>query len=123
MQNPPSTVGNIPVEARGIQPASTISRHLRRASIGLLHYPVDYLTKSGIWASYAAHGLPAGIVSKAAASCLTEGKHFLRINAEEKSEYDSTKLAAIGMSARRWYQSTAHSKQAAHIFYRLIRCS
>jgi hypothetical protein len=120
MQNPPSTVGNIPVEARGIQPASTISRHLRRASIGLLHYPVDYLTKSGIWASYAAHGLPAGIVSKAAASCLTEGKHFLRINAEEKSEYDSTKLAAIGMSARRWYQSTAHSKNAARIFEKLL---
>ena len=119
--DPPASVGGIPVETRGIQPAEAISTHLRRARIGLLRYPVDYLTKSGIWASYAAHGLSAAIVSDSAPTSLEEGKHFLRVDPNMGAAGDPEPLTDVGRNARRWYQSHAHSKQAARTFDTLIR--
>jgi hypothetical protein len=117
----PDSVAGIPVDGHGIQPASTISAQLQQARIGLLQYPVDYLTKSGIWASYAAHGLPSLVISDPARSDpLEENCHFLRANPDgELSEKPD--LKGVGNQARRWYQSHAHSKQAARTFDDLVR--
>ncbi len=116
----PSSVKNIPIEPLGIQSGSTISTHLGRARFGLLQYPVDYLMKSGIWASYAAHGLPAAIVSDSAPTSLEEGKHFLRVDPNTGIADDPKRLADVGQNAQRWYQSNAHSKQAAQTFCALV---
>jgi hypothetical protein len=119
-EHPPDSIGDVPVEPHGIQPASSIGTHLRRATIGLLQYPVDYLMKSGVWASYAAHGLPVAIVSDSALTSLEEGKHFLRVDSNTGIAGDPERLADVGRNARRWYQSNAHSKQAAQTFCALI---
>lgn len=116
----PSSVKNIPIEPLGIQSESTISTHLGRARLGLLQYPVDYLMKSGIWASYAAHGLPTAIVSDSAPTSLEEGKHFLRVDPNTGIAGDPKRLADVGRNAQRWYQSYAHSKQAAQTFCALV---
>ena len=116
----PDSVRGIPVEAHGIQLASTISAHLQRARIGLLQYPVDYLTKSGIWAAYAAHGLPCVVVSEPAPSDpLEDGHHFLRAD-PEGSISEIPDLEAVGRRAREWYRAHAHSENAARLFHSLI---
>jgi len=116
----PDSVADIPVETHGIQPASRISTHLQRARIGLLQYPVDYLTKSGIWAAYAAHGLPCVVVSESAPSDpLEENRHFLRAN-QDGVLSDAPDLEAVGRRAREWYRGHAHSENAARLFHSLI---
>jgi len=120
IDEPLNSVGDIPVEAHGIQPASAISAHLQRARIGLLQYPVDYLTKSGIWAAYAAHGLPCLVVSEPAPSDpLEEGRHFLRAD-PEGSISEIPDLEAVGRRAREWYRAHARSENAAYLFASLM---
>jgi hypothetical protein len=116
----PDSVAGISVEAHGIQSASTISAHLQRARIGLLQYPVDYLTKSGIWAAYAAHGLPCLVVSESAPSDpLEEGHHFLRADPEGLISKISDQ-EAVGRRAWERYRAHAHSESAARLFHALI---
>lgn len=120
-ENTPCSVGGLPVEPHGIQPASAISTHLRRATVGLLQYPVDYLTKSGIWASYAAHGLPTVIISEASETdALNEGKHFIRWNCEGELSRGSC-FADVGQAVWDWYQSEAHSSEAARTFRSVLQ--
>ncbi|MGB3309229.1 MAG: hypothetical protein WBA86_05755 [Nodosilinea sp.] len=53
----PSDVGNIPVDILGPRPATEISQILSSAFAGFIHYPVDFLGKSTVFASYCAHGV------------------------------------------------------------------
>ena len=98
-----------------IYEAETISTWLQHARVGLLHYPTDYLTKSGIWSSYVAHGVLPGIFSSPRSIHLIEkNKHFVRWSVGEHCS-----LASAGISARmlwHWYQEHACSGNAAHRF-------
>jgi len=116
----PDAVAGVPIDAHGIQPASVISEHLQQAKLGLLRYPVDYLTKSGIWASYAAHGLPTLIFSDASKSVpFEEGTPFLHVD-PNGSRSKASGLAEIGRRAWEWYQTHTHSKEAARLFATLV---
>jgi hypothetical protein len=112
----PDSVSGVPAVAHGLQPASVISRYLERARVGLLQYPVDHLTKSGIWASYAAHGVAPLVISDVSSSDpLEAGYHFLRLSSDD-SLFRIPKLKRIGSQAWDWYQAKAHSRNAAHLF-------
>jgi hypothetical protein len=65
----------VPVEMKGELPAAEVSAHLRQATVGVLRYGLHCLTKSGLWAAYAAHGVPAVM---AAAATQTNRKSVVR---------------------------------------------
>lgn len=52
----PERIAGIRVDARGILASSQIADLLLSARIGLVSYNLDYISKSGIVAAYAAHG-------------------------------------------------------------------
>lgn len=115
-----SYAGDIPIEKQGVQPISAISAYICQARVGLLHYPVDYLTKSGVWSSYAAHAVPTVVISASAASgALEEGRHFMRLTTKEAGQ-ECPNLAALGCNARSWYQAEAASCRAARVFESLM---
>jgi len=110
------------VEERGIQPAESISALLSEARAGLLHYPVDYLTKSGIWSGYVAHGvLPVILSSSHSTRLIEEGKHFIRWDIGEHSSLTSAETSAQTLS--HWYQKNASSDNAACQFLDAIAYS
>ena len=107
-----SRVG-IPVESKGILSPKEVSRYLRRASLGLLNYPLHCLKKSGIWASYAAHGVPTLLAAKLMGiEGLDRGRHFLLLN-EEMSVPKTERRAEISQHVYRWYRMSAHSQRTA----------
>lgn len=101
----------VPVNPKGIQPEEEISGQLKRASLGLLNYPLHCLKKSGVWASYAAHGVPSILTAESGESeGLVEGRHFLILGGALSSwnhRYD------ISTKVRKWYFDRAHSNRAA----------
>ena len=111
----PESVHGCPVEEHGFIKAKTISTWLQHARVGLLHYPTDYLTKSGIWSSYVAHGvLPVIFSSPRSIHLIEKDKHFVRWSVGKHCS-----LASAGISARmlwHWYQEHACSGNAAHRF-------
>jgi hypothetical protein len=120
---PTEVVNGLPVEIHGIQPAMTISEHLRRARIGFLYYPVDYLTKSGIWSSYAAHGLPTVVMAEPGSTDIPkQGEHYMRLNGEGEL-LGSLCLADAGREAWNWYQAKAHSREAARAFSAVLQAT
>jgi hypothetical protein len=120
---PNETLEEMSVETYGIQPATTVGEHLRCARIGLLYYPVDYLTKSGIWSSYAAHGLPSVVVTgPGSTETLEEGTHYIRLNGEGEL-FGGKCLVDVGRAAWTWYQSKAHSSEAARTIRSVLRAT
>jgi hypothetical protein len=105
----------LPIEEKGILPAAEISGHLRNASIGLLRHSLHCLTKSGIWASYAAHGIPPLIAGNGDASeGLMDGQHYLRLEREHRrGNAGNHLLPSIARNVREWYETKAHSSRAA----------
>jgi len=102
------------VEEKGVLPAQEVSRYLRRAAVGVLRYPLHCLTKSGIWASYAAHGVPTIMIAeRKPIEGLCEDKHFMLLDAANR-DLNSSQLALMSEAVRRWYQQKAHSRRAVH---------
>jgi hypothetical protein len=112
------------IEEKGILPAEEISGYLRNASIGLLHHSLHCLTKSGIWASYAAHGIPPLIAGNGHASeGLMNGKHYLRLERQHRGgKPENHLLPSIARNVHEWYETEAHSSQTArHLIDLLVR--
>lgn len=104
----------VPVVRKGVLSKQRVSTFLRNGSLGLLNYGLHCVEKSGVWASYASHGLPTVLTSQRhSRQKLSEGRHFLlpdtAVNLPGRE-----KLAQISDAARRWYFEVAHSKRAAH---------
>jgi hypothetical protein len=116
----PETLYGLPIERRGIQPASNVSSLLLDARGGFLHYPASYLTKSGVWSSYIAHGVPPLIVSDEESTVSIQGgRHYLRMN---ENALSLSRLRTLGREAWKWYRKNATSKMAArHVINLLAR--
>jgi len=52
----PSEVSGIPVKRMGVLAAGEVASRFSQSRFGFLAYPPDYLTKSGVFAGYCAHG-------------------------------------------------------------------
>jgi hypothetical protein len=108
----PKTIHGTPVEERGIQPAESISALLSNARAGLLHYPVDYLTKSGILSGYVAHGAVPLIFSPSRLTeAIHEGQHFIRM--QSRTRISTDEAIAVHQEGYAWYQTNACSVEAA----------
>lgn len=103
---------DIKVDPKGIQPVEFISSRLRKASLGLLNHSLHCLKKSGIWASYAAHGVPTFLsATPQNIRGLYSGEHFFLLQAETSN--DEGGLSEVNRNVRKWYCEVAHSSYAA----------
>ena len=116
----PKAIHGTPIEELGIQPAESVSALLSGARAGLLHYPVDYLTKSGIWSGYVAHGVPSIVISPPRCTrIIREGTHFTRwdpVSSPRSLSVDNFKKSHV----HDWYRQHAHSTIAAKQFMEAI---
>lgn len=96
----------------GILPSQSVSALLSGAAFGLVTYPLSYVAKSSVFASYAAHGVAPIVLSDVypEADGLRRMEHYLpgtpaaRVQEEE--------IERIGRNAWAWYQPHA---LAAHV--------
>jgi hypothetical protein len=101
------------VEVWGIQQATTISRLLSTARIGLLRYSGAYATKSGILAAFMSHGVvPVLVEPKPMDGPLEAGIHFA--TAQSETENYAEEGSRISSAAADWYDAHAHSRNAAN---------
>ncbi|WP_353932496.1 glycosyltransferase family 1 protein [Okeanomitos corallinicola TIOX110] len=108
-----SPVNNIPVTCLGIKSVSEISDILSNSLVGFFNYPLEYLTKSTIFAAYCAHGvLPVGTwYAGADLDGLVAGKHYwLGDKQEKKMNLADGQLVAD--HAYTWYKKHNLSAQA-----------
>jgi hypothetical protein len=112
----------VPVESKGILPEQEVSVYLQNASLGLLNYGLHCLRKSGVWGSYAAHGLPVLLAAeRQPIENLEEGKHFVLLGSGRIPEQEQ--LASMSRAVRRWYDEVAHSQRAAQRLMHIIEKS
>lgn len=108
----PDKIEGIPVIKKGIQPGSEISRILSESKVGFINYPTEFLSKSGIFAAYCAHGvLPVGVTypNQAIDQVRTE-IHFWP---SDIGKTITTEIAErISHEAFTWYQEHRLSVQA-----------
>jgi len=111
----------LPVEAKGVLPAEEVGAHLRSASVGVLRYPLHCLTKSGLWAGYAAHGVPTVLVAeRQPAETLEEDRHFVLLDALAGEIPDKSQRGSMSREVKRWYDEQGHSRHAARMALRLL---
>ncbi|WP_414542639.1 glycosyltransferase family 1 protein [Nostoc sp. CCY0012] len=117
-----SEVDDIPIIMLGKQPAQQISNILQDSWVGFFSYPLDFLTRSTIFAAYCSHGvIPVGINSYAWSpedNGLEEKKHYWL--ADNQTKQLSVALGeVIANNAYNWYQShnlTIQAKYFASFF-------
>jgi hypothetical protein len=115
------TALDLPLERKGFLPAKDLSDILRRASLGILCYPLSYLTKSGVWAAYAAHGVPTAVAAdREPTELLKEGHHFKLLPSLVDGETTWAQLSQLGRRARGWYDEYAHSQGTAESVLKLL---
>ncbi len=108
------TVASLPftVEKKGVIPAQEVSRYLQNGSLGLLNYGLHCLRKSGVWGSYAAHGLPTIVTTqRSPVETLREGEHFFLPCTDPLP--NQRRLGVMSRAVRQWYDEMAHSRRAA----------
>jgi hypothetical protein len=84
--------------------AAEVSKILESAMFGLLAYPMDSATKSGVLAAYASHGLCPVVYTGGHSSIggLLEGRHYLSSLSSDPYTFDN--VSAVGKSIWEWYQ-------------------
>ncbi|SNT36795.1 hypothetical protein [Tropicimonas sediminicola] len=99
----PERIGECPVDALGTLPAEEVSRILVDCRLGLLHYPMDRMTKSGIAAAYFSHGLLTANTGTAggAASNLKEGVQYSSL---DRLVAHCPDLQSVADAGHAWYQ-------------------
>ena len=102
----------IDVEQMGNLSSDEISNILNQSRFGFLNYPVAYLAKSGIFASYCAHGLlPISFNSdNDDTDGVMPGEHFLSTEIALNSNFQAGN--AIAKKAHSWYWEHSIEKQA-----------
>jgi predicted CopG family antitoxin len=95
---------------KGKLSANEVSRELTRSRFGLFNYPIAYLSKSGIFASYCAHGLVpvAGHIDCASDDGIEFNKHFIDLNTNSSM----SDLQYVSDQAYLWYQNHNLEKHA-----------
>jgi hypothetical protein len=110
---PLPAVNGVPIVKLGQLPAPKISDLLVQALAGFFNYPTDFLAKSGIFASYCAHGVFP--VSAQSGFHPVDGiavyKHFWTPGSRSKS-LNISEIQAIANNAYAWYQTHSLPVQA-----------
>lgn len=110
---PISEINDVPIVSMGQQPAEKVSAILQDSRVGFFNYPLDFLTRSGTFAAYCAHGvIPVGLSSYAwgkEEDGLEANKHYWLAD----SQTDNLSLSVgqmIANQAHSWYQNHTISK-------------
>jgi hypothetical protein len=113
---------SVPVENRGMLSAAEVSALLTTSQLGYIDYPLQFATKSTIFAAYCAHGLVPVLLQGDATPVdgLRLQENF--ITAAEFPSYLSSEngLQAIATNARRWYSGHCIAKVSGTIGSRLL---
>jgi hypothetical protein len=89
--------------------------------VGVLRYPLHCLTKSGLWAGYAAHGVPTVLVAeRQPAETLEEDRHFVLLDALAGEIPDKSKRSSMSREVKRWYDEQGRSRHAARMALRVL---
>ncbi len=101
---PTGLEGSVDIKLMGNLSADEISKIFSESRFGFLNYPTDYLTKSGIFAAYCAHGLiPINADEFRGKNDLLENEIFLK--AQDIQAFESIeKQQQISLNAYNWYQ-------------------
>jgi hypothetical protein len=108
----PPAVEEIPVVRLGLLPAAEVSAALLGAVAGFLAYPAAFLSKSGAFAAFCAHGLATVCTSAAPPTGgLRAGEHYLPLaSVHGRGPGD---LQATAGAARAWYAGHSLDRHAA----------
>ncbi|MBD2451090.1 glycosyltransferase family 1 protein [Nostoc sp. FACHB-152] len=112
---PISEINLIPIVSLGQQSAEKVSEILQDSLVGFFYYPLDFLTRSGTFAAYCAHGVIPVCTTYYAwgkeQDGLEENKHYFL--ADNQSQQLSLSLGeAIAQNAYNWYQTHNLARQA-----------
>jgi hypothetical protein len=111
-----TNVGGIPVVSHGALSREQVSAKLATAQIGILRYPMAFLAKSSVYASYAAHSVAPLVIGgheqpanlERASMRLTENLSLPTLSIEALNSASAHKMAA---EAGEWYRREAHSSR------------
>jgi hypothetical protein len=107
----------VPIQEQGITEAATVSQIMQNSVAGFLDFPPpSHLAKSGIFASYCAHGLIPCMVkyNKVSVDGLNSGKHYW--SDKNSVQLSLEKGQEIADYAYSWYHT--HSLSAHSQFFR-----
>ena len=113
----PQTIGNVPILELGMQTAEKISEIMADAIAGFLNYNPDFLSKSGIFAAYCAHGLlPINVRgSDIPIDKIKLGEHYWISSKVELKDIERMQVIANNVYA--WYSSHNLSSQSKIFFH------
>ena len=97
-------IPDIPTERKYVLSPSAASALLLESRIGILDYPDHCLGKSGVFASYCAHGMLPVLVSSdgSAANEVRPGQHYLRTN-DIDAPVSLSRQQSVASNACHWY--------------------
>jgi len=105
-------INGIIIQTKGILESTEIGKIMADSKIGFFNYPTEYLSKSGIFAAYCAHGmLPVGITwVNQGVDGVVAGEHYWL---SDKAGPITPELAGqIAANAHRWYLGHNVTSQA-----------
>jgi hypothetical protein len=114
----PASIGSQPVHTLGVLPPGQLDALLASSSIGAFSYNPAFLGKSGVFAAFCAHGVPAMCFPNRRADPRTSdglrsGVHFLSPGGESFAPHA---LHDVGRAASAWYRThsiRAHARAIA----------
>jgi hypothetical protein len=118
-----SAINHIPITVLGRQSAEEVSEILQDSWVGFFNYPLDFLTRSGTFAAYCAHGvIPVGTTYYAwekEQDGLEINKHYWLAD-NQAGEMTLEQGQIIAAQAYTWYQNhnvSEHSKAVINQFF------
>ncbi|SEA34066.1 hypothetical protein [Variovorax sp. YR216] len=92
------------VVAHGKLSAAQVSIELSAAACGALAYPTDYVSKSGVFAAYCAHGICPVLLAKEYGSYDGLSPHVHYVPGFDTLDGSISNAKVIGREAREWYE-------------------
>jgi hypothetical protein len=112
-ENSREPIPSLEIIQKGILPGNEVSEVMKKCRFGILSYPASLLTKSGVFAAYAAHGMVPVIINS--------GHHPSKDNLIPTAYYLSKDsgnedFELISKNLKLWYDNYSVSKTAKVIF-------
>ena len=107
---------SIPIVFRGCLPANKVSAEMSISRFGYFNCPIDCLSKSGVFAAYAAHGLVPLCSQRNAKpnfEGLESGVHLL--NLENALARELPQVETVAGNVRTWYATHSLERQTARL--------
>jgi hypothetical protein len=117
-------LAGVPVISKGVLPPDAVSELLQHARFGLIAYPLDVIGKSGVFATYVAHGVIPIVFSDRlrlrSLEGLEPGRHLLD-GVRLEASIGLNHLASIQSEAFAWYKSHSSQIQADVLMRALMK--